>query len=298
MSIKDHPVFETPNENQLLWRYMSFPKFVSMLTTSALWFCNAEVLAKDDPFEGILPYGNYKHREWQEVGDVPEDMLEKFKSTRYTRVEHPEQESIQDKINGEKSIRELRIRQAFLYRKQKYVNCWHESNFESAAMWRVYGYDNNGVAIVSQSKRILGAFRDNPEEFYCGKVKYLDYENDVVDLNNGFYPIVRKRLSFEYEREVRLVFSDGDVSHQVFPTINSRGEIGRIYVPRPEEEVETYQAASGRLKECVLQELIQEIRVSPTADGWIEDAIRSLCAKFGLAADIIRKSNLYSDPIR
>ena len=27
------------------------------------------------------------------------------------------------------------------------INCWHESDHESAAMWKLYAKDDNGIAI-------------------------------------------------------------------------------------------------------------------------------------------------------
>src|SRR5580658_1618683 len=42
--------------NDKLWRYMDFPKFMSLLTSKALYFANA--VALDDPFEGSIPRRN------------------------------------------------------------------------------------------------------------------------------------------------------------------------------------------------------------------------------------------------
>lgn len=48
-----HPCFEQPVlPDAVLWRYMDFPKFVSMLHERALYFCRSDVLG--DPLEGSL----------------------------------------------------------------------------------------------------------------------------------------------------------------------------------------------------------------------------------------------------
>ena len=38
-----------------LWRYMSFAKFLDLITTSELYFASNKELIKGDPYEGTLP---------------------------------------------------------------------------------------------------------------------------------------------------------------------------------------------------------------------------------------------------
>ena len=57
-----HPAFEQPSdENVSLWRYMDFTKFISLLETSCLYFCRADRLRLDDPFEGSFPKLEYEY---------------------------------------------------------------------------------------------------------------------------------------------------------------------------------------------------------------------------------------------
>lgn len=45
-----HPAFDPPDDpNAHVWRYMNFPKFVSLLREGGLHFCRADAL--DDPLE-------------------------------------------------------------------------------------------------------------------------------------------------------------------------------------------------------------------------------------------------------
>ena len=39
-----HPLFVAPPGDALLWRYMDFTKFVSLLDTSSLFFSRADLL--------------------------------------------------------------------------------------------------------------------------------------------------------------------------------------------------------------------------------------------------------------
>lgn len=49
---EEHPVFNPPSDDAVLWRYMDFTKFVSLLEKSALFFARADKLG--DPFEGAF----------------------------------------------------------------------------------------------------------------------------------------------------------------------------------------------------------------------------------------------------
>ena len=66
---------------------------------------------------------------------------------------------------------------------------------------------------------------------------------------------------------------------------------------KSEREIEDYQAAPGKLLTCALRDLVQEIRISPTSEEWIENAIHALCELVNLDVRIV-KSDLSSDPIR
>ena len=51
-----HPTFSEPDPNAIVWRYIDFPKLVSLLDKKALFFTKASKLF--DPFEGTLPEFN------------------------------------------------------------------------------------------------------------------------------------------------------------------------------------------------------------------------------------------------
>jgi hypothetical protein len=51
--IEQHPLMQTPADDQRVWRYMDFTKLVSMLDSSSLFFCRLDRL--DDKYEGSYP---------------------------------------------------------------------------------------------------------------------------------------------------------------------------------------------------------------------------------------------------
>ncbi|HLN88509.1 MAG TPA: hypothetical protein VK253_00420, partial [Candidatus Binatia bacterium] len=53
-------IFRKPNSDTLLWRYMSFTKFVPLLEKRALFFCRSDKIG--DPFEGSSPRQNVDNR--------------------------------------------------------------------------------------------------------------------------------------------------------------------------------------------------------------------------------------------
>ena len=55
---QEHPVFRKPdNENVTIWRYMDFPKFVSMIDRKGLFLTRVDIL--QDKFEGSLSEDYY-----------------------------------------------------------------------------------------------------------------------------------------------------------------------------------------------------------------------------------------------
>ena len=100
----------------VLWRYMSFAKFMSMLDSRSLFL--SSIASVDDQFEGSLPRGNVLLHRWLREREASAD---------------PERES--------PDIEEFARRR----RRSVVVNCWHRSEHESVAMWRLYAGGREGV---------------------------------------------------------------------------------------------------------------------------------------------------------
>lgn len=53
---KELPGILHPSPKDTLWRYLSFEKFASLLSTKSLYFATADQFKDQDPFEGhVLP---------------------------------------------------------------------------------------------------------------------------------------------------------------------------------------------------------------------------------------------------
>lgn len=98
----------------ILWKYMDFTKFVSILEDNALFFTRADKLG--DPFEGSVPKTNISSRHISNPDLSEKDMI----------------------MYG------LIMQQLPRF---TLINCWHRSTHESEAMWKLYASVNGGVVI-------------------------------------------------------------------------------------------------------------------------------------------------------
>jgi hypothetical protein len=305
MPLRDHPVFvRSPESEATLWRYLSLPKYLSFLQERSLYFSSLEVLARDDPFEGVLPASRFRHRQWKDVSDVPPDALAKLERSM-TSIEN----GLQAGLDNYKSIQELRIRQAFAYRKSYYVNCWHLNDQESAAMWQLYSRNDEGIALVARQSALEGAFKRTKKQIMAGLVQYEDYADELflIDDDNGFRPILHKRKSFAHEREFRLVFWDTSVTHAHVPIMTTEISLvgsnviqkqRKAYtsVGRSVDEVESMQAEPGLLIECDIDKLLDAVYVSPLAPDWFYQVVCRVSERYD--APQPKRSSLSAQPLR
>jgi len=182
---------------------MDFAKFVSLISRRELYFCNLEILAKNDPHEGLLSHPNYRHRKWDTIADLTP---EEYKAIIFDEARFSSEESKRVQFESHRNAREYWLRRRFYDRRTLSVNCWHLNSDESAAMWMQYAGGGHGIAITSSYKNIIEALADAKERLFVGMVKYLDWNSEPVD-NRTLFPF-SKRRSFNYEHELRVVFWD------------------------------------------------------------------------------------------
>jgi hypothetical protein len=235
----NHPVFEAPkNPNTKIWRYMDFTKYVAFLASKALFFSRSDKF--DDPYEGTTSRLNIKNRP-EVYKNIPEQ----------NRTEIFNQMS-----NANKSFREW-----------TFINCWHMNENESAAMWKLYAYSNEAIAIQSTYQKLFDCL---PSKTYVGVVKYIDYEKDWLPEGNTFYPFIHKRLSFIHEQELRAVIQE------IKPGV-------------PNFE-------SGRLIKVNIKKLVEKVYIAPTAPSWFSNLAKSVTQKYGFDV-VVNSSSLDTAPV-
>lgn len=233
--------YEIPSPDSRLWRYMDFTKYVSMLSSSGLYFSRADQF--EDPFEGAKGLITKKDK-WDK------HFLSFFKEA----IENPPEGY--DSTLSEEEIKEEALRLlneldkgGKLQRKFVFINCWHENEYESEAMWKLYSsHMDNAIAIKTTFGSLYKSMGKDPS-ISIGRVKYIDYSRNYAGINDSFW---RKRKSFSHENEVRAIVHDHKCKKQ------------------------------GKIIKCDLDILIEKLYVSPTAPKWFIDLINDVNQKYEL----------------
>ncbi|MBE6276558.1 MAG: DUF2971 domain-containing protein [Bacteroides sp.] len=232
-----------PMPDAKLWRYMDLAKFLSLLESSSLFFTRLDHF--EDPFEGSLGIQENegiwvkKEKEWRKQWLGIE-----YKSKHENLNDH-ELETI-----SERKIKEYR-ENIKNFRSSNYVSCWHQSDFESEAMWKLYTRDNKqGIAIQTTFESLYKSLLDSSLYSDFGMVNYVDYnEYNNVDSSKMFHFFEApwyKRKSFEYEKEFRVIIEDNR-------KVPFRDWDKTIKVD--------------------LELLIENVYISPQADKWFADLV-------------------------
>ena len=245
---KEHPVFNPPPSDAVLWRYMDFTKFVSLLEKQALFFSTPDNLG--DPFEGSITERDVEYRDrW--IASVP-GITGTIIRSDYPRV-----------------IKSIRL--------QTFINCWHISNYESEAMWKLYSNTGSGIAVKTNFNSFKLSFVCK-EDVHIGVVKYIDHDkhNIPVEIEKFKERFLFKRKSFEYENEMRA-----------------------MVLGLPDESPSRLNAYStGKYFEVDLAKLIKEVIVYPFAPEWFLQLVDAVTRRYKDRATFhIRKSDLDKEPI-
>lgn len=241
-------VYDIPSNDTVLWRFMDFTKFVSLLSTESLFFTRADLF--EDPYEGAKGVLANK-KKWDKF------YLDFLK----TAIENPPEphKNKKSKAQVEKEAKKLLNQMSSSGAKGKertYINCWHENQYESEAMWKLYTSNlEQGIAIKTTYDKLYRAIKRNPSIF-IGRVKYIDYKEQFAGINDSFW---YKRKSFEHEKEVRAIIKD-------FP---GNGD-------------------AGKLIKVDLKTLIDKVYVSPTSPAWVSNIVKEIIEKYGLKKRILQ----------
>lgn len=249
MSIYTHENYMPLKQADVLWRYMSFYKFHSLLETRCLFFCRADKFS--DPFEGSIPKKEANNR-----------MKEQVRSSFALRSKL-DQKQFEENIRG---ISDLHKR----FRRAVIINCWQINQNESDAMWRLYLKNNEGVAIQTNRARLYDAIKNTVEEISTSKVRYIDFEEDQwyhpVDYPHTNYnlivPFVHKRKEFIHENEFRLF----------------------IQVDAAIDNIEYWDNQShdfGKFVSVNLESLIEKVILPPSTDEKAIKKIKNLSQELG-----------------
>jgi len=227
--INEYDFMEEPSGATKLWRYMDFTKFVSLISTNNLVFPRADMF--DDPYEGVFP-------------------LKTIESVRK---------------NNSLDIANQLIQGSENYQKNVFVSCWHMNEYESAAMWDLYLSGTEGVAIQTDIESLKSTFEASEKKISITKVKYLNYDSQIIPPTNMMYPYAHKRNSFEHEKEFRALISENDTNDAI------------------------------KQVKVDVQEIIKKIYICPKAPSWFHNVVEDVMRQYGLDVPM-EKSALYTRP--
>ncbi|MFN7649912.1 MAG: hypothetical protein ACK5UT_20645 [Acidobacteriota bacterium] len=208
-----------------IWRYLTLPAYLDFLTRQALYFSSVESLHESDPWEGAL--WPQHHTELRQALSLSPEAAKDL-SGHFERVHRP----------------------------LTFVCCWHQNEFESAAMWDLYS-QREGVAIQSTLGSLTHSF-PNLKEGHVRPVQYVEPDSENQAPIN-----FTKRPSFRHEQELRI--------QAVLVGPDLRGEYADVNISA----------------------LVQSVYVNPKAKRWVADAIASTTEKLNFRLPIIH-SSLYS----
>lgn len=231
-------------ENSTLLRYMSFEKF-KLLLSDGLHLTRADILNKEDPFEGEFVDHIYR---------FVESCLRSYGKDRQAPV---------DSFKCDASdIREL-----------SYISCWTLADDENVALWKLYGDIAVQTKVAYLKSALENALKTSREESCIAsgammrylkkeivKVDYIDHRDkdetvwrDMLAIRPRTKLLHYKNVGYKYEGEIRVIF-DG-------------AEFG------------TSGAARGLGERCYLhvqpQEMIRKILISPFVDQSFFDRVKN-----------------------
>ena len=221
---------ESVPDGTVIWRYFKFERFVAILETHSLWF--SRPFRFEDQWEGLFPP---------------------------SYVRRTRQYADANGISFEEFDRDF-CRQQLRHRYAHFVNCWHMSDHESDAMWKLYALVRTGIAIQSTVGDVSECLRPHNS----GKVIYYDPSHDVISRSMfGPHDILFKRNPFSWEREYRFWFDDDELLQRI--------EAGK--------EFREEGLSSGRAVSITdMRRLIKKIVVAPDASDKFIVEVQAHCA--------------------
>ena len=247
--LESYEAIETPESLTSVWRYMTLDKLLQLLTSSCLWFARSDNF--EDGWEGHFSPPTYETFLRSFVG--PEDKIQSFW----------------------KSTHDLNL----AARKCFYINCWHINEEESAALWQIYSSFGKSVAIKTTIHRLRDALAETEMSIQGGRVRYMDYKTEPMPpLHNLFLPFLRKRRSFVFENEFRLIYWDTSL----MPNGNKS---------------QSEDSPSGINVPIKLDEFIESVYVSPRAKPYLLEALVGLFDRYGLTRIKVIQSDLFNGPV-
>jgi len=157
-----------PPGETIIRRYMKFPQFLLLLTGNLV---QTRIDAYQDSSEGAFG-----------LRDVT------FAPTVYESL------GLQHALDPENIVREARLRAV--------ATCWYEGEYESFAMWSIFGHLGGAIAIETTVDKLRATLLAPAENFRIERVRYRPMTGMISDFGDLFF---HKRHEYAYESEIRTL---------------------------------------------------------------------------------------------
>lgn len=195
--------------NKKIWRYMSLPKFLSLLLEQSLFFCRINLL--EDKYEGKSTENELMLKVYKSLYDHNKDMIRKVSDENL----EDRKESIRKNISDWSNV--------------VYVNCWNISEIESYSLWKAYSSDEFGIAIQSKIETLLEVLKPSTEiNFFPAKVIYREELDQSYEGSALLQPYFRKRKEYKDENELRILYVKNIETGKSILENNVEGELIKI----------------------------------------------------------------------
>lgn len=241
--MKIHDLTKKPFPNTKIWRYMDLTKFLDLILNESLYFRRIDKF--EDPYEGYIS-SSYKTslrnimNDFQRDHNISIDKIDKIHKSR---------------LNGQE-----------LMPMYTYANCWYMSDVESAAMWKLYGENNNCIAICSTIHDLNAALVETPNtdgSIYLREIEYVN-GSSPSNVNNWINPMLEKRTSFSHENEFRALY------------VLNKGLVNLSSADHIKEKKENICNSDGILIPVDIKSLINTIYISPTASSNFPNIVKRI----------------------
>lgn len=165
---ESHPTIETPQNTQVIWRFLDLWKFLDIIDNKKLYMSRMDQF--EDKYEGRIPVHLIK-----ELDD----------SHPLKRV---------DDYNG--------------LRRSSYVSSWAIIETETYPLWKIYTDYRAAVAIKSNVGKLIESLKATSNSQFIGEIKYVNPNSKQYHFNGNMFQILfEKRDYFKFENELRIITS-------------------------------------------------------------------------------------------
>ncbi|WP_201615648.1 DUF2971 domain-containing protein [Psychrobacter urativorans] len=275
-------ILGTLDKGTKIQRYMDLSKFIHVLENKQLFMCRMDYF--EDKLEGgLTALNDFVYSGAAEAlshlvnnslpmsfgkGFNSPETIEKAQKREKEYNEESKTRSLST-VFGDIELSEVITYKNVISEQKKWldISCWHlnTDDFESIAMWKIYGGGTNSVCITTTVGQLLDAIENQSLNLLVSKVEYINHYEDYYKTDHLIAPFIHKHKAYKFENEVRFIAYNAEVN----PLCN-RDDAGSVINLRSNN-------------------FINDVKVSPEAPEWFFKLIKSIFnTRYGQVGKVAR----------